>query len=92
MNKMMVLYRTGFVLPTLFGIASLIPNMMISDSGSKQSIRASNVCLCGSLLNISAGVVGLSGIFINIPIKYSICLIILGMFSQIAGLFMIKNK
>ena len=77
--------RIGFFLLGCFGIFTVIPNIMIGDSGGKKSTKIANICLIGSGCIIVSGI---CGILHNryLPLIYPKRLGIIGLSLQIGGL------
>lgn len=55
-----ILNKFAFVSLGSFGFITLLPNAMMSDSGSNTAVTVSTICLAGSVLMMTSGLVGIA--------------------------------
>ena len=70
------------------GVATIVPNMMISDNGSARAIRSARIGLASSKMFIATGVLGIvTSAFVPKYIKYIPIGVVLSVAVQILAFF-----
>lgn len=75
--------RFGFGVTGIFGFMTILPNVMMSDSGTKETMIASSIGLTSSILLISSGCIGLLNKYL--PLTYAVNLRKLGVITQLCA-------